>query len=393
MMYARPILRANAKGSRGIPLRIEFRYKDQRKEWTIAKIEPAKWNAVKNEVKGDQMLNLRIRDIINRFDAAINQKLNNQEPIDVNKLAGEIIGKTSGYKSPKLLDLLVEMISTGGKEYGTIKTYNALLVKIKEFDPEIRISRIDHVWIEKFEAYLKKQGNESGTIWTRRKVLKTVLNKAIKDGHIKTNPALGMKIKKESKIPQYLTLEEFKLLSDYKPQNKLESLAKDLYCFGVYTGLRFSDIFFLAGEDIRTDGKDSYRLYLKEVKTGNKISNKLSIPAITLLKKYGFPKDGVLFPMLKPSATGDRLIDNKQKESWNAYVNKTLYKIWSKMELRRMGFHTSRHTHACISLDLGIPITTISASLGHSKLSMTEHYARVKNKQLDEAAEKWGTVI
>jgi len=266
------------------------------------------------------------------------------------------------------------------------------LVKIKEFDPEIRINRVDHVWIEKFEAYLKEQGNESGTILTRRKVLKTVLNKAIKDGHLKTNPALGMKIKRESKIPQYLTLEEFKLFSDYKPQNKHEDLAKDLYCFGVYTGLRFSDIFFLTGEDIRADGKDSYRLYLKEVKTGNKISNKLSQPAITLLKKYGFPKDGVLFPMFKPSANADGLIDNKHKESWNAYVNKSLYKIWNDLEIRRMGFHSSRHTHACISLDLGIPITTISASLGHQKLHMTLQYARVKNKQLDEAADKWNTI-
>jgi len=391
-MYARPILRASAKGSRGVPLRIEFRYKEQRKEWTIAKIDPSKWNPLKNEVKGDQMLNLRIKDIVNRFDSAVNQKLNNQEPIQVDKIAGEIIGTSNRYKSPKVLDLLGMLISTSGKEYGTIKTYNALLVKIKMFDPDVRINQIDHQWIEKFEADLKTQGNESATIWTRRKVLKTVLNKAIKDGHIKTNPALGMKIKRESKIPQYLTLEEFKLFSDYKPQNKLENLAKDLYCFGVYTGLRFSDIFFLTGEDIRADGKDSYRLYLKEVKTGNKISNKLSQPAITLLKKYGFPKDGALFPMLKPSSTGDSFIDNKQKESWNAYVNKTLYKIWNALEIRRMGFHSSRHTHACISLDLGIPITTISASLGHQKLHMTLQYARVKNKQLDEAADKWNTI-
>ena len=41
------------------------------------------------------------------------------------------------------------------------------------------------------------------------------------------------------------------------------------------------------------------------------------------------------------------------------------------------------------NLDLGIPITTISASLVHSKIFMTEHYSRVKNKQMDEAADKW----
>jgi integrase len=391
-MYARPIIRLNAKGKRGAPLRIEFRYKDIKKEWTIAKIDPDKWNPIKNEVRGDRMLNLRIQDVITRFDAAVNHKLNNNEAVDVNQLSAEIIGKQPGIKSTKLLDYLVETISTSKWSYGTLKTYNALKVRLQDFDPDIKISSIDLKWVDKLEEYLKKSGNESGTIWTRKKVLKTILNKAVEDKYLKENPLIGMKNKRESKIPQYLSLEEFKSLAQYKPQNQAEVLAKDLYCFGVYTGLRFSDIFFLRSSKIISDGNDTYRLSMNEVKTGNKISNRLSQPAIAILKKYGFPKDGIIFPMFKPSEPVNSHLDNRQKETWNAYINKTMYGICAKFGFRRMGFHTSRHTHACISLDLGIPITTISASLGHSKLAMTEHYARVKNKQMDEAADKWSSI-
>lgn len=389
-MYARPIIRMNAQGKRGVPLRIEFRYKNEKKEWTIAKIDPSKWNSNKSEVKGDKMLNLRIQDIINRFNTAVNQKLNNGDNIDLEQLTTEITGKGTGLKSLKLLDYLSQIISTSDLAYGTLKTYNALKVRMEEYDPNINMTKLDLKWLEKFESHLKKIGNEPGTIWTRKKVLKSVLNRAVADGFLKSNPLDGMRNKKESKIPQYLTLDEFKWLVEYKPKSEKEMLAKDLYCFGVYTGLRFSDIFFLDGSKINSDHDSSYRLLMKEVKTKNKISNKLSEPAINILKNYGFPKEGVIFPMLKPSNNGHE--DNKQKETWNAYTNKLMYGIFENMGLKRMGFHTSRHTHACISLDLGIPITTISASLGHSKLAMTEHYARVKNKQLDEAADKWNNL-
>lgn len=391
-MYARPILRMNAKGKRGAPLRIEFRYQDIKKEWTIAKIDPGQWNPIKNEVRGDRMLNLRIKDVITRFDAAINQKLNNQEPIDVNQLASEIIGKAPAMKSIRLLDYIVHTISTSKWSYGTLKTYHALKVRLAEYDPEIKLDKIDLKWVNKFEAYLIEIGNEPGTIWTRKKVLKTILNKAVEENYLKENPLIGMKNKKSSKVPQYLSLEEFKIYSQYEPINKAESLAKDLYCFGVYTGLRFSDIFFLNDSKIITDGTDSYRLSMKEVKTGNKISNRLSQPALAILKRHGLPKKGVMFPMFTPSVPENSHLDNRQKETWNAYINNKLYGIWINLGFRKLGFHSSRHTHACISLDLGIPITTISASLGHSKISMTEHYSRVKNKQLDEAADKWSSI-
>ena len=106
----------------------------------------------------------------------------------------------------------------------------------------------------------------------------------------------------------------------------------------MYTGLRFSDIFFLDDSKIISDGKDSYRLSMKEVKTGNKISNRLSQPALAILKRYGLPKKGVMFPMFTPSVPENSHQDNKQKDTWNAYVNNCLYRICRNLGLRRMGF-------------------------------------------------------
>lgn len=393
-MYAKCIVRKNTIGKRGlIPLLIEFRYQNQRIEKTITRINGSKWSESKGEVKGNPMLNLRISDIISRFNIAVTQKLNNQEKINVVKIANELLGKTvESVDKTKLVDYLNEHISNSGLSYGTLKTYYALLERIKLYDPEISLDNIDLVWVEKFIKYLKNEGNEPGTIWTRKKVIKTILNKAVKEGIIKSNPAVGVKSKQEPKIPEFLSLEQFKILTKYEPKTDLESLSKDLYCFGVYTGLRFSDIFFLDGSKIQTEDNKGYRLLLKEVKTKNRLSSLLSKPAVNLLEKYGYPKEGIIFPMLNPTPNRDMMNENKQKESWNAKVNASLYNIFDRLGMKKLGFHTSRHSHACISLDLDIPITTISASLGHSKLKMTEHYARVKNRQLDEAANKWSNL-
>ncbi|MBK8778236.1 MAG: phage integrase SAM-like domain-containing protein [Saprospiraceae bacterium] len=97
----------------------------------------------------------------------------------------------------------------------------------------------------KFETHLIKIGNEPGTIWTRKKVLKTILNKAVEENYLRENPLIGMKNKKSSKVPQYLSLEEFKtfLVNTIPLQKKLKVLPKTYTAWCVYR-VEVLDIFF-----------------------------------------------------------------------------------------------------------------------------------------------------
>ncbi|MBK8778235.1 MAG: hypothetical protein IPO25_12805 [Saprospiraceae bacterium] len=93
------------------------------------------------------MLNLRIKDVITRFDAAINQKLNNQEPIDVNQLASEIIGKAPAMEEYKAFRLYSTHNFYEQMVLWYLKTYHALKVRLAEYDPEIKLDKIDLKWV------------------------------------------------------------------------------------------------------------------------------------------------------------------------------------------------------------------------------------------------------
>ncbi|NLE21342.1 MAG: tyrosine-type recombinase/integrase, partial [Actinobacteria bacterium] len=57
-------------------------------------------------------------------------------------------------------------------------------------------------------------------------------------------------------------------------------------------------------------------------------------------------------------------------------------------ELRRVQFKNLRHSHACLLLDAGVDLYTVSRRLGHSTVAVTEsHYVRPSERADRAAAE------
>ena len=55
---------------------------------------------------------------------------------------------------------------------------------------------------------------------------------------------------------------------------------------------------------------------------------------------------------------------------------------------KKITFHCARHTFAVMMLDLGTDIYTVSKLLGHKKLTTTQIYAKVLDKNKQQAVNK-----
>ena len=56
---------------------------------------------------------------------------------------------------------------------------------------------------------------------------------------------------------------------------------------------------------------------------------------------------------------------------------------------KKIHFHTSRHTFATRALKKGMRIEYVSKLLGHSSIKTTQVYAKIVNKDLDDAMDEF----
>ena len=194
--------------------------------------------------------------------------------------------------------------------------------------------------------------------------LRACINQAYDDQIIPVNPLRGIEGFKEEEVKRdYLTLDEVKKLAATPCRYPV---LKRAFLFSCLTGLRKSDIQKLTWGEVQKFGKYT-RIVFKQRKTKGQEYLDISSQAEKYLGERGNPDDIVFTGFTYGSWTSLEL----QRWSLAAGVNKNLT------------FHCARHTFAVLMLDLGADIYTVSKLLGHRFLTTTQIYAKVldKNKQ------------
>lgn len=194
--------------------------------------------------------------------------------------------------------------------------------------------------------------------------LRACINHAFDERVIQVNPLRGIEGFKAAEVQRdYLTLEEIRKLAATPCRYPV---LKRTFLFSCLTGLRKSDIQKLTWGEVQKFGEYT-RIVFKQRKTGGQEYLDISPQAEKYLGERGNPDDIVFTGFTYGSWTSLEL----QRWSMNAGVNKNLT------------FHAGRHTFAVLMLDLGTDIYTVSKLLGHKNLATTQIYAKVldKNKQ------------
>ena len=201
--------------------------------------------------------------------------------------------------------------------------------------------------------------------------LRNALNMAVREDVIADNPIMKLSAQDKVKAPEsqreYLTVEEVKQL---EATDSPYPHIKQAFLFACYTGLRCSDVRSITWGKIVKDG-EKYRLHTVMFKTKRPFYIPLSKKAMQWMPERG-----------------DKTDEDLIFENIPVQVNTKLYlQPWlDKAGITKpITFHCSRHTFGTMMLTLGADIYTTSKLMGHTKVEVTQIYAKIINKKKDDA--------
>lgn len=237
------------------------------------------------------------------------------------------------------------------------RVINGCFGKFKEYMAETGIKsltskQIDENLVISFKEFL--ENNLHGeTPANYFKKFKRVLQYAVKQKVMATNPALDITAKRNEGIKKdILTFDEIRLLAATQLTNEQ---VKKAFLFSCYTGLRFCDISQLKWKNIQGE-----MVNIMQQKTAKAVSINIHDNAKPLLGKKGKPDDYVF-----------------TLPSHNACLKNLRY--WCKKAgiEKKITWHCARHSFATNIIFYGSDVNSASALLGHSSLVYTQRYVRV----------------
>ena len=270
----------------------------------------------------------------------------------------------------KLHDFGLQVVEQSERKELTKLNYQTLLNNIEKFRKNALVSDVDYQFLVNYDKWLRESGIAHNTRISRLRLLRALLNEAIKRDIIQANPFDRFRIQQMVSKKGFLTAGQLRKLERLELKGKEEKV-RDAFLIGCYTGLRFSDIVTLRNEHIKGGW-----LTKKMVKTGFMVE-------LPIGELFG----GKMAELIaKYNGTVERV--TKVLGS-NAAVNKVLRQLLNTVGAdSKITFHSSRHTFATLLGQSGVQLTTIQKLLGHQKLQTTQIYSEVDRKAITNDLKK-----
>ena len=245
----------------------------------------------------------------------------------------------------------------------------------------IPLNKLTQNDLQQFYGRLKKSGRKRFTdkygeglsdrmVRMCHATCRSALEKAVQDGLIRVNPAIGCKLPpKKAREMQVLTREE---LQRFLIQAKFEGYY-EVFLLDLATGLRRGELMALQWDDLNFKtgvlnvNKQVYdvrgQLQISTPKTKNSIRKIVLPPAVVaVLREY---KKAVDSRWMFPSPV------KEDRPITPSVVRKRLQLILEHAGCKHVRFHDLRHTFATLALQNGMDVKTLSAMLGHVSAATT----------------------
>lgn len=260
------------------------------------------------------------------------------------------------------------------QKYCTVYRHLQDFIRYRYKVSDIALKELTPAFIIDFELYLRTtQECTRNTVWVYMMPLRRMITIAQNNGWLNRDPFVEYSISPEDSDRGYLTKEEIKKLMNAPIIKKKHELVRDLFIFCCFTGLSFRDLKNLTTDNLQTSFDGHEWIITKRQKTKVQSNIRLLDVALRIIEKYkGIAKDNRVFPVPSYANLRDNITLIVQACGIKKHVT----------------WHMSRHTYATeICLTNGMPIETLSKTLGHTNISTTQIYAKITNEKVSHDME------
>lgn len=299
-------------------------------------------------------------------------------------------GRPKSKKSVKETVYLVDYMRTlieqfkAANRYGTAANYTKVMHSIVRFSggSRVRMTTISEQWVTKYNIFLTKRGLVRNSISFYMRILRAVYNRAVRQHWADPiNPFnevyTGIDSTRKRAIDERLISE----INQRKlPAGSSLALARDLFIFSYCTrGMAFVDMAYLRKGNLQ----NGVLCYTRR-KTGQLLSIRVETNIKRILDRYASSDSPYLFPLL--SSTEPSEAYKEYRKALNHY-NRQLERLAVLIpRIGKLTSYTARHSWATAARNHNIPISVISAGLGHTSEQTTRIYlALMENSVIDEA--------
>jgi len=350
-----------------------------RQFYTEYHVKPEEWDEKRSMVttkqsneRGPFILSIRerIRWDVERL-TKIARKLDNEGIVyTTDDVIDEFKRYAREYSLFNYMESLIIKFKQNGKTR-TSETYTATLNSFKKFrnDEDIMLDCLSSGIMEAYEAWHKTKGNSPNTISFYTRILRAVYNRAVEE-EITENKhpfkrvytGIDKTIKRALPLP---IIKKIKAL-DLSLTPAIE-YARDMFLMSFYLrGMSFIDMSYLKKSDLK-NGKVVYR----RRKTGQQLTIGWTKEMQSLIDKYPNNPTQYLLPIIKTIGCNERCAYRNVGHNINHNLKKIAEMIGVQINIT---MYVARHSWASAAKTKGIPISIISAGMGHESETTTQIY-------------------
>lgn len=249
--------------------------------------------------------------------------------------------------------------------FKTYQQYEYVLGVINKHQAAIAFNELDKEWIELFQNKLRLSDYKANTQKRILGAMRKFVKLATKQGHIKEDPFIDIKIgKNEQTTIAYLTEQEMNRLAELPNLDEKLFFTRAHFLHACYTGLRAVDQRAFAPQKHIIEGF-------------------IRIP----MQKTGVT---VNIPLNEQAKSLHATIQKRELKQSHSRIGEDLKALMALAGIaKHITFHCARHSFAINSLVKGVPLEVVSKWLGHTSIATTQIYAKVIDSLSSSEMDKW----